>query len=129
MSSIRKSILILLIPLLFLQSASASTSDYLVTEHEPVYPGDTVFVYVPIENNGYGAWMTDTVVKLIPANNATNKAIHVLDDAVAIGNLEDWNDMRTAKFKIHIDQNAVEGEYDFPKFPAFRHYDARAYVI
>jgi hypothetical protein len=113
MNSIRKSILILLIPLLFLQSASASTSDYLVTEHEPVYPGDTVFVWVPIENNGYGTWMTDTVVKLVTANNATDKVIHVLDDAVAIGSLEEWNDMRTAKFKIHVDQNAVEGEYDF----------------
>ncbi len=113
MNSIIKNVLILLIPLLFLQIASAATSDYIVTEHEPVYPGDTVFVYVPIENIGYGTWMTDTVVKLVPANNATERAIHVLDDAVAIGNLEDWNDMRTAKFKIHVDQNAVEGEYDF----------------
>lgn len=113
MNFIRKSVLILLIPLLFLQSASASASDYLVTEHEPVYPGDTVFVYVPIENIGYGTWMTDTVVKLVPANNATERAIHVLDDAVAIGSMEDWNDKRTAKFKTHVDQNAVEGEYEF----------------
>lgn len=113
MNSIRKSILVLLIPLLFLQSASASTSDYLVTEHEPVYPGDTVFVYVPVENIGYGTWMTDIIVKLVPANNATEGAIHVLDDAVAIGSMEDWNDKRTAKFKTHVDQNAVEGEYEF----------------
>ncbi len=113
MNCIRKSIVILLIQLLLSQLALAATSDYLATEHEPVYPGDTVFVYVPIENNGYGTWMTDTVVRLVPANNATDRAIHVLDDAVAIGNLEEWNDMRTAKFKIHVDQNAVEGEYDF----------------
>ena len=86
---------------------------YLVTEHEPVYPGDTVFVWVPIKNIGYGTWLSDTVVKLVPANNATEKAVHVLDDDVVIGNLEDWNDMRTAKFKIHIDKSAVEGEYDF----------------
>ncbi len=102
----------MLISLLFLQGASAAKT-YLVTEHEPVYPGDTVFVWVPIKNTGYSAWLSDTVVKLVPANNATEKAVHVLDDAVVIGNIEDWNDMRTAKFKIHIDKDAVEGEYDF----------------
>jgi len=111
-NNIRKYIFFLLISLLFLQSASAAIT-YLVTEHEPVYPGDTVFVWVPIKNTGYGTWLSDTVVKLIPANNATEKAVHVLDDAVEIGNLEDWNDMRTAKFKVHIDKSAVEGEYDF----------------
>ena len=109
---IRKSISFLLILLLFLQGASAAKI-YLVTEHEPVYPGDTVFVWVPIKNTGYGTLLSDTVVKLAPANNATEKAVHVLDDAVVIGNLEDWNDMRTAKFKVHIDKSAVEGEYDF----------------
>src|SRR3972149_6070309 len=105
---IRNFISFMLISLLFLQSASAAKT-YLVTEHEPVYPGDTVFVWVPIENIGYGTWMTDIIVKLVPANNATERAVHVLDDAVAIGSMEDWNDRRTAKFKIHVDQNAVEG--------------------
>ncbi len=109
---IRKYISFLLISLLFLQSASAAKT-YLVTEHEPVYPGDTVFVWVPIKNTGYGTWLSDTVVKLVPANNATEKAVHVLDDAVVIGNIEDWNDVRTAKFKIHIDKSAAEGQYDF----------------
>ncbi|MCZ7399793.1 MAG: hypothetical protein O8C62_09000 [Candidatus Methanoperedens sp.] len=111
-SIIRKYIFILLISLLFLQGASAAIT-YLVTDHEPVYPGDTVFVWVPIKNTGYGTWLSDTVVKLVPANNATAKAVHVLDDAAVIGNIEDWNEMRTAKFKVHIDKNAVEGEYDF----------------
>ncbi len=109
---IRKSVFFLLISLLFLQIAAAEKT-YLVTEHEPVYPGDTVFVWVPIQNSGYGTWLSDTVAQLVPANNATEKAVHVLDDAVAIGNLEDWNDLRTAKFKIHVDKSAVEGEYDF----------------
>lgn len=109
---IKKYIFFLLISLLFLQNASAATT-YLVTDHEPVYPGDTVFVWVPIKNTGYGTLLSDTVVKLVPANNATEKAVHVLDDDVVIGNLEDWNDMRTAKFKVHIDKSAVEGEYDF----------------
>ncbi len=113
MNSIRKSIIVLLITLLFLQSALAATSEYLITEHEPVSPGDTVFVWVPIKNIGYGTWMIDTVVKLVPANNATEKAIHVLDNEVILGNMENWNDMRTAKFKVHIDQSAVEGEYEF----------------
>jgi len=113
MNSIRKSIIVLLITLIFLQSALAATSEYLLTEHEPVSPGDTVFVWVPIKNIGYGTLMTDTVVKLVPANNATEKAIHVLDNEVILGNMEDWNDMRTAKFKVHIEQSAVEGEYEF----------------
>lgn len=110
--NLRKYILFLLVSLLFLQGASAAKT-YLVTEHEPVYPGDTVFVWVPIKNTGYGTWLSDTVVKLVPANNATEKAVHVLDDAVAIGSVQDWNEMRTAKFKIHVDKSAVEGEYDF----------------
>src|SRR3990172_6711169 len=109
---IRKFISFMLISLVFLQSVSAATI-YLVTELEPVSPGDTVFVWVPIKNTGYGTWMSDTVVKLVPANNATEKAVHVLDDSVVIGNIEDWNEMRTAKFKIHVDESAVEGEYDF----------------
>ena len=109
---IKKYIFFLLISLLFLQGASAAKT-YLVTEHEPVYPGDTVFVWVPIKNTGYGTWLSDTIVKLVPANNATEKAVHVLDDAVTIGSIEKWNDVRTAKFKIHIDKSAVEGEYDF----------------
>ncbi len=104
--------IVLLIPLLFLQAAAAS-NEYLITEHEPVYPGDTVFVWVPIKNIGYGTWWTDTTVRLVPANNATDKAIHVLDNQALLGSMEDWNDIRTAKFKIHIDQNAVEGEYEF----------------
>lgn len=109
---LRKYILVMLVSLLFLHSVSAATI-YLVTEHEPVAPGDTVFVWVPIKNTGYGTWMSDTVVKLVPANNATEKAVHVLDDSVVIGNIEDWNEMRTAKFKIHVDKSAEEGEYDF----------------
>lgn len=112
MSQIRKCIIILLISLLFLQGAAAS-SYYLVTEHEPVYPGDTVFVWVPINNIGYGTSMVDTVVKLVPANNATEKTIHVLDTEVSLGNMDDWNDMRTASFKVHVDQNTLEGEYEF----------------
>lgn len=109
---IRKYIFFLLVSLLFVQSASAAVT-YLVTEHEPVYPGDTVFVWVPVKSMGYGTWLSDTVVKLIPANNATEKAVHVLDDTAFIGNIQDWNEVRTAKFKVHIDKNAVEGEYDF----------------
>ncbi len=112
MSNIIKYIIFLLVLLPVLQNASAA-SEYLVTEHEPVYPGDTVFVWVPFKNIGYGTWWIDTTVRLVPSNNATDKAIHVLDDSAVIGNMEDWNDMRTAKFKIHIDQKAVEGEYEF----------------
>lgn len=112
MNHIRKYIIVLLIPLLFLQGAAASNY-YLVTEHEPVYPGDTVFVWIPINNIGYGTSLVDTVVKLVPANNATEKTIHVLDSEVSLGNIDDWNDMRTASFKVHIDQNTLEGEYEF----------------
>ncbi|MFZ2410836.1 MAG: hypothetical protein WAW23_04620 [Candidatus Methanoperedens sp.] len=109
---IRKYIFFLLISLLFLQNASAAIT-YLVTEHEPVYPGDTVFVWVPVKSMDYRTGLSDMVVKLVPANNATEKAVHVLDDAAVIGNIEDLNEMRTAKFKIHVDKSAVEGEYDF----------------
>ena len=42
-----------------------SAQSYLVTETAPVYPGDTTFVYVPIQNMGH-TFMEDVSVRLVP---------------------------------------------------------------
>ena len=58
-------ILIIVSTLMIAQVASAA-SNYLVTENAPVYPGDTTYVYVPIQNMGFGNYMEDVTVKLVP---------------------------------------------------------------
>src|SRR3990170_5307845 len=98
--------------LLFAQAASAA-SDYLVTESAPVYPGDTTYVYVPIKNLGFGSFMEDVSVKLLPKDNASYNAVIILNDIYSLGTINEWGDQRTAKFRIHVNPDAVEGDYYF----------------
>jgi hypothetical protein len=105
-------ILMIISTLLLMQAASAA-SDYLVTESAPVYPGDTTYVYVPIKNTGFGTFMEDVTVRLVPKDNASAKAVTLLDDVDLLGTINDWGDQRTAKFRIHVNPDAVEGDYYF----------------
>ncbi|VVB95028.1 Uncharacterised protein [uncultured archaeon] len=93
--------------------AQVAASDYLVTESAPVYPGDTVYVYVPIQNMGFGIFMNDVSVRLEPKDNASAKAVTILNDVDSLGTINDWGDQRTAKFRIHVNPDAVEGDYYF----------------
>ncbi len=104
-------ILIIVSTLLIAQVASAS--GYLVTESAPVYPGDTTYVYVPIKNLGVGSFMEDVSVKLLPKDNASANAVSILNDIYSLGSINDWGNQRTAKFRIHVNPDAVEGDYYF----------------
>jgi len=107
-----KKILLILLILLLVPIAGASIN-YLVTESVPVYPGDTTFVYVPIKNPGYGTNLYDVSVKLVPKDTASSEAVTMLNDVDLLGTINDWGDERTAKFRIHINPDALEGDYFF----------------
>lgn len=104
--------------LLFTQAAAASGN--LVTESAPVNPGDTIYVYVPIQNVGFGTFLNDVSARLEPKDNASANAVAILDDTYSLGSIENWGDQRTARFKIHINPNASEGDYFFNVFISYR---------
>jgi hypothetical protein len=110
-------ILMIVSTLLMAQAASAT---YLVTENAPVYPGDTAYVYVPIQNMGYGNNMEDVTVKLVPKDNASANAVTILNDVYLLGTINEWGDQRTAKFRIYVNPDAIEGDYYFNVFVTYR---------
>jgi hypothetical protein len=96
--------------------AQVAASEYLVTESAPVSPGDTTYVYVPIQNMGFGTSMSDVSVRLVPKDDASAKAVTLLDDVDSLGDITDWGTQRTAQFRIHVNPDAVEGDYYFNVF-------------
>ncbi len=96
--------------------AQVAASEYLVTESTPVNPGDTLYVYVPIQNLGFGSFMNDVAVRLVPKDNASANAVNLLDNVDSLGDINDWGTQRTAKFRIHVNSDAVEGDYYFNVF-------------
>jgi hypothetical protein len=112
-------ILIIVSTLLLAQVASAA-SNYLVTESAPVYPGDTTYVYVPIQNIGYGSFMEDVTVKLVPKDNASANAVTILNDVDSLGTINDWGTQRTAKFRIYVNPDTIEGDYYFNVFITYK---------
>jgi len=111
-------ILMIVSTLLIAQVASAQS--YLVTENAPVYPGDTTYVYVPIQNIGYGNAMADVSVKLVPKENDSANAVTILNNVYSLGTITDWGSQRTAKFRIYVNPDAIEGDYYFNLFVTFR---------
>lgn len=111
--------LIIVSTLMIAQLASAA-SNYLVTESAPVYPGDTTYVYVPIQNKGFGNFMEDVTVKLAPKDNASINAVTLLNDIYSLGTITDWGDQRTAKFRIYVNPDVVEGDYYFNVFITYK---------
>jgi hypothetical protein len=103
---------------LLMQAVSAQS--YLVTETSPVYPGDTNFVYVSIKNTGFGSFMEDVHVRLVPKDNASANAVVLLNDVDSLGTINDWGSQRTAKFRIHVNPDAVEGDYYFNVYITYR---------
>ncbi len=110
-------ILIIVSTLLIAQVASAG---YLVTETAPVYPGDTTYVYFVVNNTGFGQFLNDVSVRLEPKDNASANAVTILDDVYSLGTIENWGDQRTARFKIHVNPDAAEGDYFFNVFIYYR---------
>ena len=120
-----KKIVLVLLILLLVPIASASIN-YLVTESVPVYPGDTTFVYVPIKNQGYGTDLYDVSVKLVPKDAASSGAVTILNDVDLLGTINNWGDERTAKFRIYINPDALEGDYYFDVYITSRDKDSSA---
>jgi hypothetical protein len=110
-------ILMIVSTLLITQVASAAT---LVTENAPVYPGDTTYVYVPIQNIGYGSFLEDVTVKLVPKDNASANAVTILNNVDSLGTINDWGAQRTAKFRIHVNPDTIEGDYYFNVFITYK---------
>jgi hypothetical protein len=115
----KKCNLILIIVSIFLLAQVASAA-YLVTENAPVYPGDTTYVYVPIQNMGYGNFMEDVTVKLVPKENASANAVTILNDIDSLGTINDWGAQRTAKFRIYVNPDTIEGDYYFNVFITYK---------
>jgi len=111
-------ILMIISTLLIAQVVSAQS--YLVTENAPVFPGDTTYVYVPIQNIGFGNGMADVSVKLVPKENDSANAVTILNNVDSLGTITDWGSQRTAKFRIYVNPDAIEGDYYFNVFVTFR---------
>lgn len=118
----KKIVLILLIVLL--APVASASINYLVTESVPVYPGDTTFVYVPIKNQGFGTNLYDVAVKLVPKDTASSGAVTMLNDVDLLGTINNWGDERTAKFRIYVNPDSVEGDYFFDVYISYRGKDS-----
>ena len=112
-------ILVIVSTLMIAQVASAATN-YLVTESAPVYPGDTTYVYVPIKNMGFGSFMEDVTVKLKPKDTASANAVTILNNIDSLGTITNWGDQRTAKFRIYVNPDTVEGDYYFNVYITYK---------
>ncbi|KAB2944341.1 MAG: hypothetical protein MPEBLZ_00885 [Candidatus Methanoperedens nitroreducens] len=113
-------IFLIIVSTLMIAQVASAASNYLVTESAPVYPGDTTYVYVPIQNKGFGNFMEDVTVKLAPKDNASINAVTLLNDIYSLGTITDWGDQRTAKFRIYINPDVVEGDYYFNVFITYK---------
>src|SRR5450756_421687 len=111
---------ILMIVSTLLMAQVVSAQSYLVTENAPVYPGDTTYVYVPIQNIGFGTSMTDVSVKLVPKENDSANAVTILNNVDSLGSITDWGTQRTAKFRIYVNPDAIEGDYYFYVYVTYK---------
>ena len=103
---------LVIISILLLAQVAYADTNFLVTESAPVYPGDTTYVYVPVVNPGL-TFLEDVSVKLVPKDNASARAVTLLNDVDLLGTINKQGEERTAKFRIHVNPDAVEGDYFF----------------
>jgi len=113
-------VILIIVSIFLLAQVASAASNYLVTENAPVYPGDTTYVYVPIQNMGYGNFMEDVTVKLVPKENASANAVTILNDIDSLGTINDWGAQRTAKFRIYVNPDTIEGDYYFNVFITYK---------
>ncbi|MCZ7396016.1 MAG: hypothetical protein O8C68_09405 [Candidatus Methanoperedens sp.] len=106
-------IIFVVVSAVLLTQVASAQSNYLVTVNAPVNPGDTIYVYAPIINAGFGPFLYDVSARLLPKDNASANAVTILEDTYSLGNIVDWGDQQTARFKIHVNPDAAEGDYYF----------------
>ncbi len=116
----KSNVILMIVLTLSISQVASAASNYLVTESAPVYPGDTTYVYVPIKNLGFGNFMEDVTVKLASKEGASANAVNILDDVYSLGTITDWGDQRTAKFRIYVNPDTIEGDYYFNVFITYR---------
>ncbi len=115
------SLIVAVVSAVLLTQVVFAQSNYLKTEDAPVYPGETTYVDVVVNNTGFGnGFLNDVSVSLKPKDNASANAVTILDDAYSLGTIQDWGDQRTARFKIHVNPDAAEGDYYFNVFVTYR---------
>ncbi len=113
-------VILIFVCILLIGQVASAAFNYLVTESAPVYPGDTTYVYVPIQNIGYGNNMEDVFVKLVPKENGSDNPVIILDDVYSLGTINDWGDQRTAKFRIYVNPDTIEGDFYFNVFITYK---------
>jgi hypothetical protein len=106
-------IIFIVVSAALLTQVASAQSNYLVTENAPVNPRDTIYVYAPIMNTGFGPYLYNVSARLLPADNASANAVTILYDTYSLENIVDWGDQQTARFKIHVNPDAAEGDYYF----------------
>ncbi len=116
----KSNLFLMIVSMLLIAQVGSAASNYLVTESAPVYPGDTTYVYVPIKNMGFGNFMEDVTVKLVPKDDSSANAVTILNDIYSLGTINDWGDQRTAKFRIYVNPDVVEGDYYFNVFITYK---------
>jgi hypothetical protein len=114
-------VFIIVSSVLLTQAAYAQQNQtHLSTETTPVYPGITTYIDVPIQEVGYGVFMNNIVVSIEPKDAAsTNAVTFLLGNMYLLGNIQDWGDQRTARFKIHVNPDTPEGDYYFNVFLSY----------
>src|SRR5659263_513384 len=69
---------------------------------------------------GFGNFMEDVTVKRAPKEDSSANAVKILDDVYSLGTINDWGDQRTAKFRIYVNPDTVEGDYYFNVFITYK---------
>jgi hypothetical protein len=64
--------------------------------------------------------MEDVFVKLVPKENDSANAVTILDDVYSLGTINDWGDQRTAKFRIYVNPDTIEGDYYYNVLITYR---------
>ncbi len=116
-------IILMVVSAVLLTQVASAQSNQLVTESAPVYPGETTYVYIVVNNSGYGfgsGFLNDVSVRLEPKDRASANAVTILDTTYSLGDIPNWGDQRTAKIKIHVNPDAAEGDYFFNVFIYYR---------
>ncbi len=113
-------LILIIISALAVAHVASAQSNSLVTETASVYPGETTYVYFVVNNTGYGQFLNDVWVRIEPKDNASASAVTILNNVYSIGTIQDWNSQRTARFKIHVNPDAAEGDYFFNVYIYYR---------
>jgi hypothetical protein len=64
--------------------------------------------------------MEDVSVRLEPKDNASTNAVNILNNVYSLGTINDYGEQRTAKFRIYVNPDTVEGDYYFNVYITYK---------